>query len=280
MDNQHIAQAINTYYTPADLGGAILAGLRATGKNPDAPTVDDLAPVDQFHTGGKAATLELAGLVPASGEMNVLDVGGGIGGAARLLASQMGCTVTVVDLTDAYCQVGEMLTRRTGLSERVTFQRGNALELPFADHSFDVVWTQHATMNIAEKVRLYAELARVLRPGGRLAFHDIMAGPQMPISFPVPWAADQSTSFLWPPEELRSLLAGSGWTERAWLDKTAVSLAFFEERLAVFERGPESLPPLGLHLLLGERFGPAFGTMARNLQQQRLAVIEAVFERA
>jgi SAM-dependent methyltransferase len=279
MDNDDRAQAINAQYTPLDLRAAILTGLRAAGKNPEAPTLDDLAPVDQFHTGGKAATLELAQLVPLHAGMNILDVGGGIGGAARLLASQAGCAVTVVDLTEAYCQVGEMLTRRTGLSERVTFQHGDALELPFADQSFDVVWSQHATMNIAEKARLYAELARVLRPGGWLAFHEIMAGSNAPIVFPVPWASDQSLSFLWSPEEARSLLGGNGWRERAWVDKTQASLAFFEERLSFFERAPESLPPLGLHLLLGERFGPAFGNMVRNFKEQRITVIQAVFER-
>jgi SAM-dependent methyltransferase len=280
MDDGNYMRAVNAQYTSGDLGAAILAGLDAAGKNSETPTLDDLAPVDQFHTGGKAATLELAQLLPLSAGMDVLDVGGGIGGAARLLASQTGCSVAVVDLTETYCAVGEMLTRRTGLGKRITFTHGNALDLPFADQSFDVVWSQHATMNIAQKARLYAELARVLRPGGRLAFHEIMAGPNAPIAFPVPWATDQRLSFLWPPEEVRLLLTGSGWRERAWVDKTADSLAFFAERLSLFERPSADFPPLGLHLLLGERFGPAFRNMVRNLQEQRVTVIQGVFERA
>jgi SAM-dependent methyltransferase len=280
MDDQRFAQAINTHYAPFDLGATILAGLRAQGKNPEAPTLDDLAPVDQFHTGGKAATLELAQLVPMRAGMTVLDTGGGIGGAARLLASQIGCTVAVVDLTAEYCQVGEMLTRRTGLSDRVRFHHGNALRLPFADQSFDAAWSQHATMNIADKARLFAELARVVRPGGRMAFHEIMAGPNTPIAFPVPWAPDEQISFLLPPDEVRALLAGSGWHERAWVDKTAASLAFFAERMPIFQRAPENLPPLGFNLLLGERIGPAISNMVRNLQEERLTVIQAVFERA
>lgn len=280
MDTQIYSQAVNAHYTPDDLSAAIQEGLRKAGKNPGAPALDDLAPVDQFHTGGKAATLELAQLASFTPGMRVLDVGGGIGGAARVLASQMGCQVTVLDLTEAYCQVGEMLTRQAGLSERVSFQQGNALQLPYADHSFDAVWTQHSTMNIADKARLYAELARVLRPGGRLAFHEIMAGPNTPIYFPVPWATDAHISFLLPPDELRALLTGSGWQERAWVDKTAASLAFFAERLALIERASGNLPPLGFHLLLGERFVPAFQNTLRNLQEERLTVIQAVFERA
>ncbi|HEU5347045.1 MAG TPA: methyltransferase domain-containing protein, partial [Ktedonobacterales bacterium] len=128
MDNQSYAQAVNAHYTPGDLGAAILDGLRAAGKNPETPTLDDLSPVDHYHIQGKAGTLELAQLANITPQMRVLDVGGGLGGAARLLASQVGCKVTVVDLTKTYCQVGEMLTHRTGLSEQVTFQQGSALE--------------------------------------------------------------------------------------------------------------------------------------------------------
>lgn len=280
MDKHDYARAVNAQYTPEDLGAAILAGLRAAGKNPDAPTLDDLAPVDQFHTGGKAATLELAQLVPLSAQTRLLDVGGGLGGAARLLASQKGLAVTVLDLTEAYCQVGEMLTSRTGLSDQITFQRGDALDMPFADQSFDVIWSQHATMNIAEKAPLFAEFARVLRPGGFLAFHEVMAGPNTPVIFPVPWATDQRLNFLSTPEEARALLAGSGWSERAWNDTSAASLAFFEERLRLFDRPFADFPPLGLHLLLGERFGDAFRNMARNLRERRIIVIQAVFARA
>jgi len=263
-----------------DLSAAILAGLRAAGKNTDAPTLDDLAPVDHFHSGGKAATLELAKRVSLGAGMRVLDVGGGIGGAARLLASQTGCSVAVVDLTEAYCQVGEMLTQRVGLSDQITFHHADALALPFADQSFDVVWSQHATMNIAEKARLFAEFARVLRPGGQLALHEVMAGPSTPIYFPVPWASDERISFLWTPEETRAHLLASGWSERSWADVTAASLAFFEERLGIADRAPADLPPLGLHLLMGERFGAASRNMARNLREQRIMVIQAVFARA
>ncbi len=280
MTESAYTRAITAHYTPADLGAAILAGLRAAGKNPEAPTVDDLASVDHFHLGGKAATLELAQLASLSAQTRVLDVGGGLGGAARVLASQVGCAVTVIDLTEAFCQVGAMLTRLTGLSERVSFQQGNALELPFADQSFDLVWTQHSTMNIAEKARLYTELRRVLRPGGQLAFHEVMAGPNAPLYFPVPWATDQSISFLWQAEAVRTHLASSGWEERAWVDTSAASLAWAKERLPSPDSPPAAPPPLGVHLLLGDRFRAAFSNMIRNLEEQRIVVIQGVFVRA
>lgn len=270
---------VNTHYGRQDLGAAILAALEATGKDTEHLTPDDLAPVDQFHTTGKQATLELMRLCGMQEGMTVLDVGGGLGGAARLLATEKGCRVTVLDLTEEYCRVGEMLTARTGLSDHVFFQQGNALDMPFPDACFDVVWTQHSSMNIADKARLYAEMHRVLRPVGRLAFHDIMAGPVQPISFPVPWARDPAISFLLPPEAVRALLIDTGFKEVGWIDTTAMSVAWFQQRSAS-QRSRGSVPPLGLHLLLGAEFGEMFRNQVRNLEEHRIAVIQGVFERA
>ncbi len=267
---------INQHYGRGDLGTTILAALQAAGKNPQRLTPDDLAPVDQFHTAGKQATLELMHLAALQAGMEVLDVGGGLGGAARLLAAEQGCKVTVLDLTQEYCRVGELLTARTGLSDRVSFQQGSALDIPFPDARFDVVWTQHSSMNIADKARLYAEVRRVLRPAGRLAFHEIMAGPVQPIHFPVPWAHEPAISFLRPPEEVRALLIGSGFKEVSWVDTTAMSVTWFQQRSVPQGSGT---PPLGLHLLLGPRFGEMFGNQVRNLQEHRITVIQAVFER-
>jgi SAM-dependent methyltransferase len=149
----------------------------------------------------------------------VLDVGGGLGGPARTLARELGCRVTVLDLTEAYCRMGEELTRRTGLAGQVEFRHGTALQMPFADAAFDVVWTQHSSMNVEDKERLYREIQRVARPGGRLAIHEIMAGAASPVHFPVPWAGDPSLSFLRPAEAVRRLLAGLG--SRSWSGPTS-----------------------------------------------------------
>src|SRR5260370_32255933 len=115
MTMQQDDYEINHHYGREDLGTTILAALQAAGKNPQQLTPDDLAPVDQFHTAGKQATLELMHLAAIQAGMEVLDVGGGLGGAARLLAAQQGCKVTVLDLTPEYCRVGELLAALTGL---------------------------------------------------------------------------------------------------------------------------------------------------------------------
>jgi ubiquinone/menaquinone biosynthesis C-methylase UbiE len=271
--------AVRATYAAANLSEAILAGLRAAGKDPDALQMDDLAPVDQFHTGGKPATLALAQRAGLTADMHVLDVGGGIGGPARTLASALGCTVTVLDLTEDYCRAGAMLTARVGLQDRVTFRCDDALAMPFPAASFDAVWTQHSSMNIADKQRLYAEMHRVLRPGGRLALHEVMAGPNQPIHFPVPWAREPSASFLQPANTVRAIIRAAGFDETAWSDESEAARDWFRSRLsaAATQSGP---PPLGIHLLIGADSGARIRNFLRNLEEVRVTVIQAVFARA
>ena len=154
MANQR--NPVEDHYTRQDLGEIILTALKQAGKDVDHLTPDDLAPVDEFHGGQRQATVRLADLLGLDGSERVLDVGSGIGGPSRFLASRYGCQVTGIDLTAEFCRVAEMLTRLTGLTGRVAYRQGNALDLPFEDMSFDVVWSQNASMNIADRDRLYA----------------------------------------------------------------------------------------------------------------------------
>jgi SAM-dependent methyltransferase len=187
---------VETHYTRQDLGGIILAALKRAGKDIDHLTPDDLAPVDEFHGGQRQATIRLADLAGLRGGERVLDIGSGIGGPSRFLASRYGCQVEGIDLTAEFCRVAEMLTQRTGLTGKVGYRQGNALDLPFEEMTFDVVWSQNASMNIADRDRLYAEMHRVLKPGGRLALQEVVAGPGGEPHYPVPWARAASISFL------------------------------------------------------------------------------------
>ncbi|MEA2525714.1 MAG: methyltransferase [Thermomicrobiales bacterium] len=276
MADRVYSDNVNAHYGAPNLGEEIRAALRAAGKE-ESPTPDDLAALDQFHTGGTISTRELADRAGLHAGQTVLDVGGGIGGPARTLASVYGCSVTVLDLTEAFCEAGKTLSALTGLSDLVTFRHGDALAIPFADSQFDVVWTQHSSMNIGDKERLYTEIHRVLRPGGRLALHEIMAGPVQPVHFPVPWSRDPTISFLRPPEEIRSLLSNVGIAEISWADVTSSSLAWFQ---AWTDRPSPSGPsPLGLHVLLGPEFREMGRNMLRNLDEGRITVVQGVFER-
>ena len=170
-------EKIRQHYATPDLGTQILLALENAGKDINDLKPEDLAPVDEFHIRGREATLELAGEVGLGPNMHVLDVGSGLGGSSRCIAGEFGCRVTGIDLTDEYCRTAPMLAERVGLSNLVTYRQGDALDLPFQDASFDVVWTQHAAMNIRDKATLYREMFRVLKAGGALAIYEILAGP-------------------------------------------------------------------------------------------------------
>src|SRR5262249_17798548 len=185
---------------------AIDAALAGIGKNLNALTIDDLAPVDQFHGGGKVSTDRLARLAKLAPGPRVLDVGGGFGGPPRTLALGHGRPGPPPELTRSYEQTGQWLTTRLGLGDRVLHRVGDALALDVESGSFDVVWTQNSGMNIADKERLYAGFARVLRRGGLLVIQEPMAGPNQPPIFPVIWPRHASTPFLRPPAEMRALI--------------------------------------------------------------------------
>ncbi len=272
------ARAVEDHYTRSSLGDTILSALREAGKDLEHLTPDDLAPVDEFHSGQRNATVRLAQLAGVSGAEDVLDVGCGIGGPSRFLAKAFGCRVTGLDLTAEFVEVANMLARRTGLAGKVTYRQGDALDLPFPDASFDLVWSQNAAMNIADRDRLYAEMRRVLRPAGRLAIQDVAAGPGGEPYYPTPWASDKSISFLFAPEVTREKLERAGFRVVAWHDPTPESLEQALARAKALETG--SLPPLGLHILIGPNFPAVSRNMVRNLEEARITLINAVLERA
>lgn len=280
MSEPAYAEAVSAHYTAGNLGKKILEGLRALGKDPDALQVDDLTQIDQFHWNGAEATRALMGRAGLEPGMRVLDVSGGLGGAARLLAHEAGCTVTVLDLSEEFCRVGAMLTARVGLADRVTFQHGSALDMPFPDGAFDRVWLQHASMNIAAKERLFREVSRVLRPGGWLAMHEMMAGLVQPIHFPVPWAPDASISSLSSSTEIRALLTETGLREVVWVDEREAALAGMEQAAAAAPgQGGRPEPPLGVQLVIGPRIVEMLRNTGRNFREDRLTMVQAVFVR-
>jgi SAM-dependent methyltransferase len=279
LDKTQLSRSVNEHYGLDNLGTAFIEALRAEGKDPENLSYQDLSVADHFHSRGKEATLELADMADLKPGQSVLDVGGGIGGPARLLAAEFGCVVTVLDLTEEYCRVGEMLTARTGLSDKVTFKVGNALDMPFPTGSFDVVWTQHSSMNIADKERLYSEVHRVLRPGGRLAILEILAGPEQPIHVPVPWADTQEISFLRPEAETRALIAAAGFKEAAWIDVTEKTQVWLQQRAAAAAAaGPSGPSPLGTHILLRDKSGASNKNVMDNVAEGRIVFVEAVFD--
>jgi SAM-dependent methyltransferase len=269
-----IDQRVAEHYTRNDLASTILSALRAAGKDVDRLSLDDLAPVDEFHIRGRPATAELAsGLGLAAGQ-RVLDVGCGIGGPSRYVAATYDCNVVGIDLTEEYCRVATLLAERAGLGDRVEYHPGNALAMPFADAGFEVAYTQHVAMNIEDKAQLYAEVWRLLKPGGRFGIYDVLQGEGGDVVYPVPWARDAATSFVVRPAELEALLEDAGFAIVSWRDTAAEARQWIDQMKArMAEPNP---PPTALRLLLGEDFRAMAQNIFRNLLEDRVRPTEVI----
>jgi SAM-dependent methyltransferase len=261
---------VREHYGAPGLTERIKAALATVTPEGEALTFAQLAPLDQFHTRGIFATAELARAAGLDPFTRVLDLGCGLGGPARYLAATFGCKVTGIDLSPAFIDAATYLTTRCGLSDRVRFQVGDALHLPFEDATFDAVFLQHVAMNVEDRGALYAEARRILTPGGRFVSYDLVLRDG-DVLFPVPWARDASASFLLSESDTRTTLEQAGFKTLLWRDDTQVALDWF--KTAMGAQG-QSGPNLGL--VMGPDFPAMTGNLARNLRENRLGVLSAV----
>ncbi|WP_328999863.1 class I SAM-dependent methyltransferase [Kribbella sp. NBC_00709] len=256
-------------YVTGRVRDGIEQALVAAGKELDGLTPADLALVEDYHTGGRLATVQLVDLLGLTSESAVLDDGAGIGGTARYLADRFGCAVTAVDLSDEYCDTAHWLNQLVGLDDKIVVRQGDVTSLPLDDASVDVVFSQHVQMNVARKDRLYQEARRVLRDGGQLAVWDILAGDGPEAEYPLPWSDGPEHSHLVPPGVLRTEIEAAGFTVEHWADLT--------DQIGAMMRMIQSQPPnpLGLHA-----FVPAFRERVTHLTEAltdgRVRAIQAV----
>jgi ubiquinone/menaquinone biosynthesis C-methylase UbiE len=267
--------ALSAQYAPTDISARIVARLIEAGKDPERLTREDLFSFDEFHAGGRDSTRELARSASISVGSRVLDLGCGIGGPARTLAAEFGCQVTGIDLTEGYCKAARMLSATLGMVDQVSFHCANALDLPFAAASFDVVWSQNAWMNIDDKGRFMSEVVRVLRPGGVFALETILAGPVAEVHLPVLWAESPALNFLVTEAQARALLSGAGLTERVWQDTTQRSIALQRKRQEINER--EGPPLLSLNVLVPVDFRVKVENVLRNNLEGRTRTAQAIY---
>ncbi|MBR0670905.1 class I SAM-dependent methyltransferase [Neoroseomonas soli] len=256
-----------------DLAGVIAESLRKAGKDTDRLGTTDLATVDEFHIRGRKATLELAGSLGLTASSHLLDIGSGLGGPARTVAEALGCRVTGIDLTPAFCDAATALSGWVGLGDRVDFRQGDATSLPFADGSFDAAMTIHVAMNIAAKDRMYAEARRVLKPGSLFGIYDVLQGEGGEVLFPVPWAREPSISHLATPEEMVALLQGAGFEILSSRDSTEESQAWFE---GVARHMTRETPAVTFQLFLGNDFPAMARNQVANLEKRRIRTVSYV----
>lgn len=263
---------LETHYSSRDIESRILAGIRAAGLDPEQRlSPEELASLDHFHTGGLNATRELLETAQIRAGVRVLDIGAGLGGSARLLASEAGCRVDCIEMSPDYCAGAILLNRLTGLDDRINVHQGSALDLPFPDASFDVVWMQNVGMNIADKRKLYEEICRVLKSGGGFAFQELIAGKVATSYFPLPWATDPADSFLVSAEEMCTILGECGLIVELFEDTSDTHLNRTSANAT-----PAVPGQLGLAVFVDNLTQKA-GNARRSLEEGQVRLVRGIF---
>ena len=271
MQNNTVAD----HYDQGDLVDRIESGFAAVGKTTAELTIDDLAAVDEFHTGGRQATeIIMADLAPAAGS-RVLDVGSGLGGAARYCATAFGCNVLGIDLTPPFVEAARALTDWVGLGDSVGFQCTTVQDLPATDERFDAAYMLHVGMNVADKADLFAAVKARLRPGGRLAVYDLMLVGDGAFSYPLPWSSTAETNFIATQAVYEAALADAGFEVRTATDHHELATAFLEafQQSMAGEGGP---PPVGLHLVMGATTPQKAAGVTAALGQRLISPVELI----
>ncbi len=270
-NNEDIAK----HYTHGNLLGAIKSGLGKLGKTPQTVSIHDLAPVDEFHIGGRAASEHFIAQLEFLPDMQILDIGCGLGGGARFSAQATGAQVTGIDLTGEYIETGQVLNSWVGLEKQVTLKQENALAMSFENGCFDGAYMMHVAMNIADKQALFEEVFRVLKPGARFGIYDIMRTGDGELAYPVPWADSIATSHLSSAAQYMQALVMSGFEVEQPTSRRDFALAFFAQIKAKTQAngGP---PPLGLHTLMRASTGEKLQNMVKNISARIIAPVEMI----
>ncbi|MCG7522503.1 class I SAM-dependent methyltransferase [Ruegeria sp. Ofav3-42] len=242
----------------------IADSLKATGIDPKKLRAADFEPIDEFHFRGRQASLQLLEKLELAPDSNVLDIGSGLGGVTRTIAEEAKAKVTGIDLTQEFCDAAKTISDWVDLSEQTTFIQGDATKLPFSDSSFDGAVTVHVAMNIPDKLSVYKEARRVLKPGARFGVYDILQGEGGDVVYPTPWAMDASISYLATPKEMASFLQDAGFKVLDEEDSTAESFEWLKARTS--EPKSDRIMPVTTQIL--------FGNVASDMVQNQLLALD------
>ena len=259
--------AVETYYREQGLAERIFTALAREGHDITSLTPEILAPLDEFHVGGMAATHRIAARLRLAPSSRLLDIGCGAGGPARAVAAAYGCHVTGIDLTSEFITAGDRLSAACGMRSQVTLHQASALDLPFDQESFDRAMMLHVGMNIADKHTLMTEAARVLTADGLFCVYDVMRVGEGEITFPLPWASDASVSAVAAPDAYIDAATSAGLDLLERHDATQAARAFIDHVLATKPAPAPDMPT------------DRFRNLAAHIEAGLLAPTELVFRK-
>lgn len=268
------SKSISEHWGTGDVYARIMKAMEAASISPDAVTVEQLAPLDHFHARGFPATVELADALPIQPGHHIVDIGCGIGGPARYLAQRFGCRISGVDITQPFVEAANRLTTLLKMERQVEIELGDGQHLPYGEAMFDGAYTQHVTMNIADRALFFGEAFRVLRPGAFFAVTEHGLGPEGSPHYPVPWSEDGSGSYLVRPADTVTYLNEVGFVDVKLEDTGAKYLQGYRRAIELAAQG--ALPPLGVHVLMGQMAPEKTRNAARNIEERRTHPIQII----
>jgi len=268
------AKRIEDHWSKNNIYGLIVSTLGRMSKPLNGLTLEDLAPVDHFHARGFPATAELADHLPIKSGQHILDIGCGLGGPARYIAHRFQCHVRGIDITKSFVATANKLTALLRMERQVNIEHGDGQHLPYPDSSFDGAYTQHVTMNVADRAGFFREAYRVLKPGAFFAVTEHGLGPGGDPHYPLPWSSDGSGSYLVSPSRNRTILEQVGFEDIVVHNTGNKYLAGYKMAIERAETG--NLPPLGLHLLMGDTALVKMRNAAKNIEEGRTHPIELI----
>ena len=266
-----LEDSVARHYEHGSLEAAILEALKRVGKDPDKLVHGDLALVDEFHIGGRPATKDLGDQIDLRPGARVLDIGCGIGGPSRYFAAERGWKVEGIDLTPEYVEVAKSLSRRVGLGDVTAYRQASATALPFADATFDGAYMLHVGMNITDKATVFAEIRRVLKPGGLFAIYDVMRESDGAFSYPVPWSSEPATNHLASAASYEALLQAAGFAIVTRRNRRDFALESMRKRATQAE--PQGL---GLPIVMGPTAAQKLANMMGMIERGVFAPTELI----
>ena len=261
------------YHLP-ELYENILNRLKHQGVDINNVKRSDVAGVDEFHLRGAEVSKELMTQLDFK-NLKVLDVGSGLGGPCRMLADEFNCHAYGIDISQEYVRTAQKISEIIQINGTTEFVQGDALKLPFKDHFFDVVWTQHVQMNIEDKHTFYSEIYRVLKHNGSLIYYDIFKRANQDVHYPVPWANNHSISFLQTIVDMDNILKSLGFNKTRTTHQTQGAIKFLKK---ILERTTTD-NPVGLNVLLGDSTNKKLSNVLKSLVENKIELQSGIYKK-